>query len=263
MPASLNEAAVRKLLRQHPKVHPDSVYATELKAIGLGHLPFLEWDLASPWGKYLECSDDARVQEVAAAPGYAADGRPAEPRLIPWEAPSSYRSRGRSSVEEEAFQLPEYQTPFAGFQQVGLHSVPVPHIQGFEHLQPAFAKPSSVVENELQAVNSFLPKQGLGAESRPSPVISAETARLRELEAEEAALLEEVLSLDQRQGLVAAGKGLPENRSHDRPAPLDAKVDEDNENPTSPLPSPPAVPPKADHPKDVRQRAIRPPRPAR
>lgn len=49
-----NMGAVRRLLRQHPKLHPDSASAAEFRALGLGSLPFLEWDVEQPWGRLLE-----------------------------------------------------------------------------------------------------------------------------------------------------------------------------------------------------------------
>lgn len=51
---ALSQDVVHRLLRQHPKVHPESEAAEEFRALGLGHLPFLEFDLEQPWGRFLE-----------------------------------------------------------------------------------------------------------------------------------------------------------------------------------------------------------------
>ncbi|CAK9102702.1 Bifunctional arginine demethylase and lysyl-hydroxylase PSR [Durusdinium trenchii] len=56
-----NDAAVRRLLRNHPKLHPRSA-AAELKALGLAKLPILEWELEQPWGQFVALSPETGVK---------------------------------------------------------------------------------------------------------------------------------------------------------------------------------------------------------
>jgi len=271
------EAAVRRLLRNHPKVHPASVAAAELKALGLGDLPLLEWDVEQPWGQYLEgasprlAEDAAYLAAAQAAPlspplgGFVYSPPTARTDLVS-QVPLSYASP--VSYAAEPFQAP-----------VPVPSLQVPLIHGF---QPMLSAP---IEQPVQAPGSIPQPEALPAQA-PGP--GNETLRLAELEAEERLILEEVLSLDRRQGVAVSAQPPPtstnslENQGA-APRPLvssglhDAEVEEspegsvaqpDNEEREA-IPVTETAPRPARQPKNVaapprgRQQPKRPPRPTR
>eukprot|EP00933_Yihiella_yeosuensis_P053049 TRINITY_DN51212_c0_g1_i1.p1 TRINITY_DN51212_c0_g1~~TRINITY_DN51212_c0_g1_i1.p1 ORF type:complete len:242 (-),score=69.59 TRINITY_DN51212_c0_g1_i1:102-827(-) len=237
MPGELAEGAVRRLLRHHPKVHPDSITAAELKRIGLGRLPILEWEVEQPWGRYLESAPEQQSKDEAAAQepnnGFsAAPGRVAGADATPFfEVPFDAQQYGNDAIAS----LPPVQK--------------VPPIQGFAEMPAggAFALPPSA-----------------------PAAAGSETARIAALEAEEAALLSELVSVDNRQGALAnaVAGGLPQKApvlSSAHSVAKDLNVD-DPDNTSSPPPpasfskaGPP--PPRASGGRP-QQRAPRPPRPA-
>lgn len=132
-----NDAAVRRLLRNHPKLHPRSAAAAELKALGLSKLPILEWELEQPWGHFVEISPETG----------------AKPRM-------------------------EVHQPHQPFQMPSGHQVP-----------PIFGFPPGVQQEAHRPVPA---RSQMPEVVGPGP----ETIRLAELDVEEKAVLQEVLSLD-------------------------------------------------------------------
>jgi len=53
-PPPLPAAALQRLFRHHPKLHPESAAAAEFRQLGLGKLPFLEWEVEQPWGRLVD-----------------------------------------------------------------------------------------------------------------------------------------------------------------------------------------------------------------
>jgi len=66
---------VRRLLRQHPKLHPDSAAAGEFRSLGLGNLPFLEADENQPWGCFVDSPGEplSPLPAFGLSPSKAAD----------------------------------------------------------------------------------------------------------------------------------------------------------------------------------------------
>lgn len=183
-----NDAAVRRLLRNHPKLHPRSAAAAELKALGLSKLPILEWELEQPWGHFVEISPETGTKPHMEA---------------------------HQPQPHQPFQMP------AG------HQVP-----------PIFGFPPGVQEaHGLVPARSQMPEV-IG----PGP----ETIRLAELDVEEKAVLQEVLSLDRGRDNVPVPQP-----PRDAPAPggrrrqLRPAGHEEEPGDTPPAPSVPKVaPPK-------------------
>mmetsp|Transcript_41268 Transcript_41268/g.74608 ORF Transcript_41268/g.74608 Transcript_41268/m.74608 type:complete len:328 (-) Transcript_41268:40-1023(-) len=65
---TIDGGVLRRLLRFHPKLHPDCPAAEEYRQLGLGHLPFLDWDEARPWGRLLEPTSDEMADAPEPAP---------------------------------------------------------------------------------------------------------------------------------------------------------------------------------------------------
>lgn len=66
---------LRRLLRQHPKLHPGSASAAEFGTLGLGHLPFLDVDEDQPWGCFVD-SPEGRLSPLSV--GLVSPKAPAE-----------------------------------------------------------------------------------------------------------------------------------------------------------------------------------------
>eukprot|EP00434_Breviolum_minutum_P010699 symbB.v1.2.009434.t1/scaffold597.1/size183257/5 len=176
-----NDAAVRRLLRHHPKLHPRSVAAAELKALGLSKLPILEWELEQPWGHFVEL-----VQETGMKP---------------------------RDVEV---------APSAPFQMPG-QDLQVPPIFGF---------PLEAPRND--------PGRVTDAQRGPGP----ETMRLAELDLEEKALLQDVLTLDRRDNHVPVPQA-PRDAPNPRRRQLRPSQEEESAADSPPAPAVPKVaPPK-------------------
>eukprot|EP00931_Biecheleriopsis_adriatica_P021916 TRINITY_DN1419_c0_g2_i1.p1 TRINITY_DN1419_c0_g2~~TRINITY_DN1419_c0_g2_i1.p1 ORF type:complete len:272 (-),score=63.39 TRINITY_DN1419_c0_g2_i1:353-1168(-) len=207
-----NEAAIRRLLRHHPKVHPDSVASAELKALGLGFLPILEWDVEQPWGRYLQEADPLQrpaLQEPLSPPSDPFGGRfgVVQAEQPQFGVPDSYRS----SIPEP-FQVPAAPSAFAGalgqpsvigpsFQAAPLQGIQAQLVPGVGQAEPGFQVPP--IQGFQQLHHEPQPAVERSQQSPAAP--GQQTLRLAALEAEEKALLEEVLSLDRKQEAAAGG----------------------------------------------------------
>mmetsp|Transcript_4449 Transcript_4449/g.16850 ORF Transcript_4449/g.16850 Transcript_4449/m.16850 type:complete len:117 (-) Transcript_4449:1003-1353(-) len=89
---------VRRLLRQHPKLHPDSAAAGEFRSLGLGNLPFLEADENQPWGCFVDSPGEplSPLPAFGLSPSKAADHFNSTTDLLLAEATSCIRTRKRA-----------------------------------------------------------------------------------------------------------------------------------------------------------------------
>mmetsp|Transcript_25845 Transcript_25845/g.59642 ORF Transcript_25845/g.59642 Transcript_25845/m.59642 type:complete len:322 (-) Transcript_25845:66-1031(-) len=97
---TIDGGVLRRLLRFHPKLHPECPAAEEYRQLGLGHLPFLDWDEARPWGRLLEPPSDemADVPEAASVP--AASPQPVQAQPLQKEYQPAVPISGLSVDEE-------------------------------------------------------------------------------------------------------------------------------------------------------------------
>eukprot|EP00746_Dinoflagellata_sp_MGD_P006696 gnl/MRDRNA2_/MRDRNA2_113175_c0_seq1.p1 gnl/MRDRNA2_/MRDRNA2_113175_c0~~gnl/MRDRNA2_/MRDRNA2_113175_c0_seq1.p1 ORF type:complete len:204 (+),score=41.05 gnl/MRDRNA2_/MRDRNA2_113175_c0_seq1:78-689(+) len=64
-------APLRQLFLNHPRLHPESLAAKEFQRIGLGSLPFLEWNGAEKeaWGSFVARTPEPATYDAEAAHG--------------------------------------------------------------------------------------------------------------------------------------------------------------------------------------------------
>lgn len=197
----LPPAALQRLLRHHPKLHPESAAAAEFQALGLGNLPFLQWDVAQPWGRFLESPIPVDLEEPASPTAVIF---PPSPRL---ERAPAEEVPGATSAEACAACGNILMADAVFCRKCGAKRTPVSQVPLTETFE------LSASGTQLRSRGGALGNAGEIATSpsalaaEPSATSAAEDAAdstLAALAAEEAELMREVNSLDAEAARIGA-----------------------------------------------------------